>query len=130
VSEVIRSRFTKHTTRYLHGPKPRPEPPALAFSCSEPGQSHCWAVTNGLAWPGPNRLGLAWLTALGRAWHITMIHNHHNHQPWRVSNTAYSHHQIYALCIMHYAPYFPASHGGSNAKAMQDENYASSRHAL
>jgi len=51
--------------------KPRPEPAALAFSYSEPGQSHCWAVTNGLAWPGPNRLGLAWLLALGRAGHIT-----------------------------------------------------------
>ena len=25
---------------------------------------------------------------------------------------------------MHYAPHVPASHGGSDAKAMQDENYA------
>ena len=54
--------------------KPRPEPAALAFSSSEPGQSRCWAVTNGLAWPSPNRLGLARLTALGRAGHITTSH--------------------------------------------------------
>ena len=51
--------------------KPRPEPAALAFSSSEPGQSRCWAITNGLAWPGPNRLGLARLMALGWAGHIT-----------------------------------------------------------
>jgi hypothetical protein len=31
---------------------------------------------------------------------------------------------------MHYAPYIPASHGGSDAKAMQHENYAGLRHAL
>ena len=51
--------------------KPQPEPAALAFSSSEPGQSRCWAITNGLAWPGPNRFGLAWLMALGWAGHIT-----------------------------------------------------------
>ena len=28
---------------------------------------NCWAVTKGLAWPGPNRLGLARLLALSRA---------------------------------------------------------------
>ena len=36
----------------------------------------------------------------------------------------------YALCIMHHAPHVPASHGGSDANAMQDENYASLRYAL
>jgi hypothetical protein len=30
---------------------------------------------------------------------------------------------------MHYAPHIPA-HGGSDAKAMQHENYAGLRHAL
>jgi hypothetical protein len=44
---------------------------ALAFSYLEPGQSQYWAVTNGLAWPGLNGLGLAWLTALSQAGHIT-----------------------------------------------------------
>jgi hypothetical protein len=43
----------------------------LAFCYLEPGQSQYWAVTNGPAWPGPNGLGLAWLTALSRAGHIT-----------------------------------------------------------
>ena len=32
--------------------KPRPELAALAFSYFELGQSHCWAITIGLAWPG------------------------------------------------------------------------------
>jgi hypothetical protein len=47
-----------------------------------------------------------------------LIHDHHHF------DTAYHCHQTYALCIMHYAPYVPASHGGSDAKAMQYENYA------
>ena len=32
--------------------KPGLKPVALAFGYSEPSQSHCWAITNGLAWPG------------------------------------------------------------------------------
>jgi hypothetical protein len=31
---------------------------------------------------------------------------------------------------MHHAPHVPASHGGSDANAMQDENYASLCYAL
>jgi len=46
---------------------------ALAFSYLEPGQSQYWAVTNGLAWPGLNGPGLAWLMALSQAGHITML---------------------------------------------------------
>ena len=46
---------------------------ASAFDCSKPGQSPCWAVTQGLARPGPKWPGLARHPALGRAcqWHIT-----------------------------------------------------------
>ena len=51
--------------------KLQPEPAALAFYYLEPGQSQYWAITNGLAWPGPNGLSLAWLTALSWAGHIT-----------------------------------------------------------
>jgi hypothetical protein len=58
---------------FIYSQKPRPEPAALAFNYSGPGQSPCWAVTQGLAWPGPNRLGLARLPAQSRAVHITNV---------------------------------------------------------
>ena len=48
----------------------------------------------------------------------------HDHCRKVCCHTAYYHHQTYALCVMHYAPHVPASHDGSDAKAMQDENYA------
>jgi hypothetical protein len=35
----------------LVGLKPRPEPAALAFSYSEPGQSRCWAITQEVSDP-------------------------------------------------------------------------------
>ena len=53
--------------------KPRLKPVALAFGYSEPCQSHCWTITNGLAWPGRNRLSLARLMALVRARQITKL---------------------------------------------------------
>ena len=48
------------------------EPVALAFSYLELGQSQSWAITNGLACPSLNGLGLAWLMALSQARHITI----------------------------------------------------------
>jgi hypothetical protein len=45
-------------------------------------------------------------------------------------DNAYCCPQTYVLYVMHYAPHIPASHGGSNAKAMQHENYAGLHHAL
>ena len=53
--------------------KPWPELLALALGYAEPGQSPCWAVTNGLAGLGLNRLGLAWLLAQSRARHIPTV---------------------------------------------------------
>ena len=51
-----------------------PELLALALGYAEPGQSPCWAITNGLAGLGLNRLGLAWLPAQSQARHIPSIY--------------------------------------------------------
>ena len=63
--------FQHHEIDYWMHPKPRPEPPALAFRYIKPGQSRLQAITFGPVWPGLFWPGLAWLLAWSWAGNIT-----------------------------------------------------------